>query len=298
MANALMDLSNDLASAVLAGGNAVVRVEARRRLAASGFVWAHEGLIITAHHVIEQDENIRIGLPSGDAIPATLVGRDPTTDLALLRVQGVTLAPSDWVEAQSVRVGHLVLALGRPGRSVQATSGIISALGESWRTPTGGRVDQYVQPDLSMYPGFSGGPLVAATGRIIGLNTTALLRGMTLTIPVSTIRRVVEALLAHGKIKRGHLGVGIQPARLPAVVANQLGQEAGLLVTSVEPESPAERAALLLGDTIVDLAGETVRYPDDLLAILSGDRIGTTVPVRVLRGGRLQELSATIDEHP
>jgi S1-C subfamily serine protease len=298
MANTLMDLSNDLASAVLACGNAVVRVEARRRLAASGFVWSREGLIITAHHVIEQDENIRIGLPSGDAIPATLVGRDPTTDLALLRVQGVSLAPPDWVEAQSVRVGHLVLALGRPGRSVQATSGIVSALGESWRTPTGGRVDQYVQPDLSMYPGFSGGPLVAATGRIIGLNTTALLRGMTLTIPVSTIRRVVEALLAHGKIKRGHLGVGIQPARLPAAVANQLGQEAGLLVTSVEPESPAERAALLLGDTIVDLAGEPVRYPDDLLAILSGDRIGTTVPVRVLRGGRLQELTATIGEHP
>ena len=297
MANALMDLSDDLASAVLTGGNAVVRVEARRRLAASGFVWSREGLIITAHHVIEQDENIRIGLPSGDAIPATLVGRDPTTDLALLRVQGISLAPPGWVEAQSVRVGHLVLALGRPGRSIQATSGIVSALGESWRTPTGGRVDQYLQPDLSMFPGFSGGPLVAATGRIVGLNTTALLRGMTMTIPVSTIWRVVEALLAHGKIKRGHLGVGIQPARLPAEVANQLGQEVGLLVTSVEPESPAERAALLLGDTIVDLAGEPVRYPDDLLAILSGDRIGTTVPVRVLRGGRLQELSATIGEH-
>jgi len=298
MANTLLDLSNELSSAVSEAGNAVVRVEARRRLPASGFVLSSDGIIVTAHHVIEQDDNIRVGLPSGDATPATLVGRDPTTDIAVLRVQGVSLTPLTWAEPDSVRVGHLVLALGRPGKSVLATLGIVSALGESWRTPTGGRLDRYLQPDLTMYPGFSGGPLVAASGGIIGLNTTALLRGMTLTIPVPTIRRVVEGLLAHGKIRRGHLGVGVQPVRLPPTIANQLSQETGLLVTSVEPGSPAERAALLLGDAIVSFAGEAVRYPDDLMALLSGDRIGTTVPLRILRGGRLEELKATIGERP
>lgn len=298
MANTLMELSNDLASAVAAAGTAVVRVEARRRLPASGFVWSRDGVIVTAHHVIEQDDNIRIGLPGGDTIPATLVGRDPTTDLAVLRTQGISLAPPTWVALESVQVGHLVLALGRPGKSALATLGIVSALGEGWRTPSGGRVDQYLQADVAMYPGFSGGPLVAVSGHVIGLNTTALLRGMTVTIPVPTIRRVVDALLAHGKIRRGHLGVGVQPARLPAAIAKQLDQETGLLVTSVEAGSPAERAALLLGDTIVTLAGAAVRYPDDLLALLSGDRIGTTVTVRVLRGGRLEELKATIGERP
>ncbi|MBI4336915.1 MAG: trypsin-like peptidase domain-containing protein [Chloroflexi bacterium] len=296
MANTLMELSNDLASTVSAAEAAVVRVEARRRLPASGFVWSRDGVIVTAHHVIEQEDSIVVGLPNGDAVRATLAGRDPTTDLAVLRVQGVSLTPPAWAESGSTRVGHLVLALGRPSKSVLATLGIVSALRESWHTPTGGRVDQYLQADVSMYPGFSGGPLVAASGHVIGLNTTALLRGATLTIPVTTLRRVVETLLAHGKIKRGHLGVGVQPARLPAAIATQLAQETGLLVVAVEPGSPADQAALLLGDTIVGLAGAPVRYPDDLLAGLSSDRIGTTVPVRVLRGGRLQELMATIGE--
>ncbi|MBI4199353.1 MAG: trypsin-like peptidase domain-containing protein [Chloroflexi bacterium] len=298
MANTLLDLSNELAESVSTAGNAVVRVEARRRLPASGFAWSHDGVIVTAHHVIEHEDNIRIGLPGGDAVPATLVGRDPATDLAVLRVQGASLPSPTWAEPESVRVGHLVLALGRPGKSVLATLGIVSALGESWRTPAGGQVHRYLQPDVAMYPGFSGGPLVAATGQVIGLNTTALLRGATVTIPAPTIRRVVEALLAYGKVKRGHLGVAVQPARLPAAIAKQFRQETGLLVTSVEPGSPAERAALVLGDTLVTFAGEPVRYPDDLLALLSGDRVGTTVPVQVLHGGRLQEVKVTIGERP
>ena len=297
MADTLLNLSNDLAATVTVVSPGVVRVEARCRLPASGIVWSPDGVIVTAHHVVEQDDNIRIGLADGEAVPATLVGRDPTTDLAVLRVQASGLTPPVWAEPDGLRVGHLVLAVGRPGRTVLATLGIASALGQSWRTPAGGRVDHYLQPDVAMYPGFSGGPLADAEGHVIGLNTTALLRWIPLTIPVPTMRSVVDTLLVHGRIQRGYLGVGVQPARLPASLTGQLGQETGLLVISVEPGSPAEQAGLLLGDTIVALDGRPLRYPDDLLPLLSGDRIGAEVPVRFVRGGQLLELKVTVGEH-
>ena len=296
MADTLQNLSNDLSATVAKAGPSVVRVEARRRLPASGIVWSAEGVIVTANHVVERDDEIRVGPAEGEAVSATLVGRDPTTDLAVLRAQATGLTPAAWAEPDSLRVGHLVLALGWPGRTVQATLGVVSALGESWRTVVGGRVERYLQSDVAMYPGFSGGPLVDAEGRVIGPNTTALLRGVTVTIPVPTIRRVVETLLAHGRIQRGYLGVGVQPARLPSALAEQLGQEVGLLVVSVEPGSPADEASLLLGDTLVTLAGEPLRYPDDLLALLGGERIGTAVAVRYVRAGQVQEAQVTIRE--
>ena len=164
--------------------------------------------------------------------------------------------------------------------------------------PAGGQLDQYVQPDIEMYPGFSGGPLVDVAGQIVGLNTTALLRSAALTIPVPTIRRVVDMLLAHGRVRRGYLGVHTQPVRLPAAVAEQLGQETGLLISTVEPASPAEQGGLLLGDTVVRLDGVTLRHHDDLLALLGPERIGTTVAMHVLRSGQVQELRLTLGERP
>jgi S1-C subfamily serine protease len=195
-------------------------------------------------------------------------------------------------------VGHLVLALGRPGQRVKAALGIVSALGESWRTPAGGLIDRYVQADMVMYPGFSGGPLVNMNGQVLGLNTTALLRGQSLTVPLATVRRVTEVLLAHGRIRRGYLGVSTQPVRLPAVLAERLGQETGLLLITVEANSPAEQGGLLLGDTLVALDGTPIRHPDDLLACLSTERIGTTILVRLVRGGQIQEQSLVLGERP
>lgn len=296
MTKVLQNLSDALAATVEATGPCVVRVEARRRLPASGIVWSPDGVIVTAHHVVERNDKVAVGLPDGQTVPATLVGRDPTTDLAVLRTQTEGLTPAAWGEADDLRVGHLVLALGQPGRSVQATLGIVSALGDSWRTPAGGRLDRYLQTDVVMYPGFSGGPLVDAAGQVLGLNTSALLRGISLTVPVPTLRRVVETLLAHGRVRRGYLGVGAQPVRLPAVLGQQLGQETGLLLASVEPGGPAEEGGLLLGDTIISLDGQPVRHMDDLLALLSEDRVGAEVPVRIVRGGQVQELTVTIGE--
>jgi S1-C subfamily serine protease len=174
--------------------------------------------------------------------------------------------------------------------------GIVSALGGSWRTPAGGQVDRYLQTDLVMYPGFSGGPLVDMTGRVLGLNTSALIRGISITVPTTTVRQVVETLLSHGRMRRGYLGVGAQPVRLPANLEEELGQETGLLLVSVEPGGPAGRGGLLLGDTIVAFDSQPVRHMDDLLALLGGDQVGAAVPVRIVRGGLVQELTVTVGE--
>ena len=296
MSEILSSLSQDLADIADQGGRSLVRVEARRRLPASGIVWSADGLIVTAHHVVRQDDTINVGLPGGQSVPATLVGRDPTTDLALLRAEATDLEPASWAAPDELRVGHMVLALGRPGRGVQATLGIVSALGDAWRTSAGGQLDRYLQTDLVMYPGFSGGPLVDPAGQVLGLNTSALLRGVSLTVPAPTVGRVVEMLQAHGRVRRGFLGVSTQPVRLPEEVAGQLGQETGLLLVSVNPTDPAGKAGLVLGDTIVGLDNERVRHIDDLSALLSADRVGTEVPVRILRGGQVQELSVVIGE--
>ena len=297
MANVLKNVSDALAATAEAAGSHVVRVEARRRLPASGIVWSDDGVIVTAHHIVERGDNIGVGLPDGQTATATLVGRDPTTDLAVLRAQATGLTSRTWAEPDDMRVGHLVLALGRPGKTVQATLGIVSALSDDgWRSPAGGELDRYLQTDVVMYPGFSGGPLVDVAGQVIGLNTSALLRGVSLTVPAPTVRRVVETLLAHGRVRRGYLGVGAQPVRLPASLAEHLGQETGLLLVSVEPASPAEQGGLLLGDTIVALDDQPVRHLDDLLGLLSSDRVGRSVPVRILRGGQVQELTVVIGE--
>jgi S1-C subfamily serine protease len=293
----LLNLSNDLAETVEAASSGIVRMEARRRLPASGIVWSSDGAIVSAHHVVQQDDNIKVGLPDGQSVSATLVGRDPTTDVAVLRAEAKNLSPPTWAEPNDVQVGHLVLALGRPGRTVQATLGIVSALGESWRTPAGGLLDRYLQTDVVMYPGFSGGPLVGAGGQVLGLNTSAILRGVSLAVPTPTLSRVVETLLKHGRVQRGYLGVSTQAVRLPEALQDQLGQETGLLLAAVEAGSPAEKGGLLLGDTIVALEETPIRQHDDLLALLSADRVGATASIRIVRGGQVQEVKVVVGEH-
>ena len=295
MASVVEGISNELAGMVEAAGPVVVRVEGRRRLPASGIVWSDDGIVVTAHHVVERDDRIGVGLADGKQVDAELVGRDPTTDLAVLRVEDVQ--PSSAISAQvdDLSVGHLVLALGRPGRTVQATLGIVSALGTSWRTAAGGTIDRYLQTDVVMYPGFSGGPLVDADGKVLGLNTSAL-RGVSLTIPSLTVDRVVESILSHGRVQRGYLGVGVQPVNLPEALAEELGQETGLILISVEPGSPAEAGGLTLGDTLLSVHGEPVRRLDDLLSLLSGELVGEEVLIRILRGGESGEQKVTVGE--
>jgi S1-C subfamily serine protease len=294
----LTSLSSDLASIVESTGRGTVKVDARRGGAASGVVWTTNDLVITANHVLTRDENIHVSIGDDKAFEAELVGRDPTTDLALLRLdKSVDFSP-EWVEIKGLKVGHFVLALGRPGKTVRATLGIVSVLGESWHTSAGGAVDNYIQTDASFYPGFSGGPLVTVEGKVIGVTTSGLLRGETVTVPYATVKSVVDELLKHGRISHGYLGVGIQPARLPEEIARQTGQHVGLLIISVEPGSPGEKTGLVLGDTILTIGETKLMHWNDLIAALSKDRIGTNVVLQVLRAGHVQELKATIGERP
>jgi S1-C subfamily serine protease len=296
MSEFLTKVSREMASATTTAGQSIVSVGARRHTPGSGIVYSSDGVIVTANHIIERDDNIQVGLPDGTSLTATLIGRDPTTDLALLRVAGVNMHAATWTAASDVQVGQLVLALGRPGANIQATLGVLSAVEDGWRTGSGGTIDQYIQTDVLMYPGFSGGPLLAADGSFIGLNSSALVRGASVTIPGATVSRVAQTVLQHGHVKRGYLGVSAQPVKLPTALAKSLEQETGLLIASVESGSPAETAGLLLGDTLVSFAGVTIGNMDDLMAALSGDRIGTSVEARIIRGGEVHQQSVTIGE--
>lgn len=286
-------VSEGMAAVVAAAGQSVVRVDARRRHPASGIVWSAEGVIVTANHVVRRD-SVRVGLPDGSETEATLAGRDPGIDLAVLRIPQEGLTPADWAAEEALGVGALVLALGRPGQSVQASLGILSAIGGEWRTHGGGQASHFVRPDLVMYPGFSGGPLVGGDGRVIGLATSALTREGGIALTWATVEPAVASLLEHGSVRRGYLGVGVQPVRLPPQLGAELGQETGLLLHSVEPDSPAEEAGLLVGDILVTLDGEAVGSPDDLAVLLRGPRVGQEVPGRIVRGGSAQELTVTI----
>lgn len=292
----LNELSDAMAAAVEAAGASIVRVEGRKRMSATGMVWNSDGVIVTASHVVTRDEDVRIGLPNGETVTASLVGRDPTTDVAVLRADAKGLSVPNWAGGDGLKVGHLVLALGRPGQNVLATLGVVSSLGEEWRTPAGGKMDYYLQTDVTMYPGFSGGPLVGVSGEVYGLNSSTILRGVSITIPTNTIAPIVDTLLKHGKVRRGYLGVGSQPVRLPAALEQQLGQETGLLLVAVEPDSPAEKGGLLIGDILVALDDEPVRVPDELLAGLTGDKVGGQVKLKLVRGGQLQETTVTVGE--
>ena len=298
MAGVLSGLSEDLAAVVAQVEPAVVQVEGRRRMAASGIVWSADGVIVTAHHVLESDEEKRVGLPDGRSIAASVVGRDPQTDLAVLRADTGGLAAPSWRDAAGLHVGHIVLALGRPGKTVRATLGVVSALGGAWISPAGGKIEPYLQTDVLMYPGFSGGPLVNASGDVLGLNTSAILRGISITVPTLTVRSVVDTILAHGRVQRGYLGVGTQPVRLPAATAQKQGQETAVLLVSVASGSPADKAGLLLGDTVLALGGEQVRTLDDLRTRLSATAVGAKTQVKVLRGGEVRDIGVTIGEAP
>jgi len=291
----LKEISSGIAGVVEQAGPWVVRIEAGRRFPGSGIVWAADGTIVTADHVIEQEDEIRVGLPDGQLVAATLAGRDPGTDLAVLRAQASGLSVPSWSDG-AAKVGQLVVALARPGRTVRARLGIISAVGEAWRTPMGGELDRYLEADMTPGFGFSGGMLVDTDGRVLGMNTAGLLRRAALTVPVPTLRKVVGMLLAHGKIRRGYLGIGAHPVRLPAGLEQQVGQRVGLIVVSVESGSPAERGGLGLGDVIVAVDGTLVRSHDDVAAQLTSEKVGASLRIRLVRGGAVKELSVTVAE--
>jgi S1-C subfamily serine protease len=287
MSEVFQSISDELADTVEAAGKGVVRVDGRKRLSATGIIW-REGVVVTASHVIRRDEGVKVGLPDGEVASGTVAGRDNNTDLAILKIES-GVAPLALADNGSLRVGHLVLALGRPHEAMQATMGVVSAIGE-------GRMSGAIKTDVVMYPGFSGGPLVDASGKVQGMNTSGFMRGASITVSTETINGLIDALLEHGHVRQGYLGVGAQPVRLPSELAEKLGQETGLLLAMVESNSPAEKAGLFMGDTIVSLDGEPTPHLDALLSLLTGDRVGKNVMLKIVRGGQIQDVDVAIGE--
>jgi S1-C subfamily serine protease len=280
-----------LADLATGAERSVVRVDGRRA-PASGVVWA-EGVVVTSAHALERDE-VEVGLPGGRTVRAEVAGRDPSTDLAALRADTGGAPPPAWGDAGALRPGHLLLAVTRPGRAPRVGLGAVARVADEWRAPAGGRVDRYVEADLALHPGLSGGLAVEASGLAAGMLCAGLLRGTPLVVPHPTLARVVGRLLSAGAVRRGYLGVATFPVRLPAPLADRAAQTGALLVSGVEPGSPAERAGLLLGDAILSLDGRAVASAGDLLPLLDEERIGRTVPVRLVRAGEVRDAAVEV----
>jgi S1-C subfamily serine protease len=301
--NTWLALSNDLAAAVERTGPVVVAVHARPRTPSSGVSW-QQGVVVTANHTVKRDEEITLTTADGRTLPATLAGRDPGTDLAVLRHEAKDLPVAEIGDAASLKVGHLVLAVGRregnDDESFPAGLGMVSLAGGPWRTWRAGEIDWFLRLDLAIFLGFSGGPLVTAEGRVLGINTTGLARGQGLAIPASTVNRVAAQLLEKGRVSRGYLGLGMMPLHLPEALVNQLHLPAGngMMVLSVEPDGPAGAAGALIGDVVAALDGKPVSDLDDIQAVLGGERVGQTVRALMVRGGASLELAITVGERP
>jgi S1-C subfamily serine protease len=293
---ALLSLSNDLAGAVERAAPSVVAVHARRDLPSTGIHW-RDGIVVTADHTVRREEDLTVSTADGRSSRAVLVGRDPGTDLAVLRVPELGAGTAALGDDAALRVGHMVLALGYGPR---ASWGVLSAVGPRWRSWRGGEIDRLLRLDLVLYPGFSGGPLLDAAGRVVGLNTSGLARESRLAVPVTTVSRVVDELLRKGHVSRGYLGVGMQPVRLPEPLRAQLGlaSDGGLIVVTVEPDGPAGHAGVLLGDVLVAIDGAPVGDLDDVQGHLGSASIGTVLGVTVVRAGARAELRVTVGERP
>lgn len=298
----LWEISNNLAEIVARAGNAVVSVNGRSRLAASGVHW-HSGIIVTTDQALKREENITITAADGSTVPVTVVGRDPSTDIAVLRFNDGDLPAAHVAtigDTTSLRVGHMVLGIGRDKEgSLSASMGVVSALGGAWRSWCGGLIDQFVRLDLRLYPSLDGGALVDATGHIVGINTSGA-RGMVLAIPVSTVNAVVAQLLTKGRIERGYLGLGMQPVLIPNSLcrALALSETSGVLVINVEPDGPADLAGMLIGDVLVAINDRPITDTGDVQALLGAEQVGQIINVRVIRGGKLVDVAVTIGDRP
>lgn len=293
--NLLRIVSNQLADAVERVAPALVLVNGRQRQPASGIVFATD-LVLTADHVIEREEGITIETHDGRKLPAQLVGRDPSSDLAVLRVANLDLAPATKA-TEEARVGQLILAVGRSSsEGPMASSGIVSAIGGPLRIGRGTLLERYIRTDATPYPGFSGGPLIDVEGNVLGVLTTGLLNGIALAIPNAIAWSIGETLSQQGQVKRGYLGISSQIVQLPAFQRAGRTQEHGLLIVKVDDNSPAQRGGILLGDILVGLDGHAITDSEDLQALLGSNRVGKTIPVDVIRAGKLTTLQVTVGQ--
>jgi S1-C subfamily serine protease len=294
-------VSSEFAAAAAEVGKSVVAVIGRHRFGASGIQW-RKGVIVTAEHAVGRADEVKVSFGSGKSFSATVAGRDPSTDLAVLKVPDDTGVPVAAInESADLQLGQLVLALARSRRgNAVASAGIIGGLSGELRTWRGGRLDQHIRLALELYPGFSGGPLVSAQSKVIGINSSAIARGRAVTIPIATVNRVVNELLEKGHIARPYLGLAMQPVEVPETLRAKLksATNRGLLIVQVEPGGPAEKAGVLIGDILVAIREQTLGETDNLQDILASARIGDTLSLALLRAGNPVQVTISLGERP
>jgi S1-C subfamily serine protease len=292
----LVDISNRLADAVAAIAPSVVQVQGRRR-PASGVVYAPD-VVLTTARALGRDNGVRVRTGAGVALDAELAGWDPATGLVVLRASGLETAPATLSETPA-RVGHLAIAVARSwSNAVTASAGIVSVIGGPLPTGRGRVLDEVIRTSAPMHEGFAGGAFVDVSGRLAGVTTASAIRGLGVVIPASIAWKTAATLLEHGTLKRGYLGVAGQPVHLGERQRAPDRPAGGLLIVAVTSGSPADTAGVLVGDIVVAFDGHGVESPDDLLELLLGDRVGRSVPVRILRGETVHDLTVTVGERP
>lgn len=295
--NLLVELSDAIADAAEKAAASTVMVDARRKFPASGIAFAAD-LILTADHVVEREEEICILLADGTEVAASLAGRDPGTDLAVLKLAQPVAVPAE-ISKHAPRVGQFVLAVGRPSvGGIQSSFGSIHAISGPVRTRRGSILERYIKTDVVSYPGFSGGPLAHGDGTILGINTSGLGSDGAITIPTDVALKTADALVKYGRVKRGYLGIRSQVVELPAEARQSLGREqlTGLLLVGLEADSPAGKGGLMVGDILAGMEGQPVSSQDDLFGLLGSDVIGKPLSMNVLRGGKLVLIPVEIGE--
>jgi S1-C subfamily serine protease len=300
MASVIASFSQELATAAEQVGSSVVTVQTRHRVPSSGIHW-RKGVVVTANHTVRREDDINVLIHGGKRVSAKLAGRDPGTDLAILKFDEADLPVPRFGDPANLKLANFVLALGRARfGNLVASAGIIGGLGSEWRTWRGGRIDQSIRLDLALYPGFSGGPLVSVDSTVLGLNTNGFGRGRAVTIPVSTINRTVDELLEKGHIARPYLGIAMQPVAIPEALRGKLksAAEGGLVVLHVEPGGPADKAGIVLGDVIVELQGKPALDTEHVQDVLASAKVGQKIGTTIIRGGVPVVLSIALGERP
>ena len=298
MSAELVALSNALAQATDRSAGSAVAVHTEARGSSSGVIW-RSGVIVTAEHALRRDEDIQVTLPDGRVVSATLAGRDASTDLAVLKCGEATSAVAETSDASTIKPGSLALVVGRTRASGPvAALGAISLVVAERRAWTGAALAPYIRLDVGLQPTAVGGAVVDPQGRIAGIATPRFARFGAIAVPASTVNRVVDTLLQKGRIPRGYLGVGLQPVRLPDALRKTLKRDdkTAAIVLEVEPEGPAHKAGIVIGDIFVAFAGHPVSRLEDVHGQLGAESIGKSLPLKFVRGGALQEANIVVGE--
>jgi S1-C subfamily serine protease len=300
MSTELVDLSNALARETDRAAASLVAVHTESRGSSSGVVW-RSGVIVTAEHALRRDEEIHVTLPDGRVVPATLAGRDASTDMAVLKCAEAVSPVAEFAEASTIKPGSLALVVGRTRASGPvAAFAVVSLVAGERRTWVGAAITPYIRLDVGLQPTAVGGAVIDAGGRAIGIATPRFARFGAIAVPAATVNRVVDALLRAGHIPHGYLGVGLHPVRIPEALRQSLkrDEKTAAIVVEVEPDSPAHKAGIMIGDLFLSFGPHPIAHVEDVHAQLAADAIGKSVAVKFARGGAAQEATIVIGERP